>query len=414
MLQKDILIKCKELALSFFLIGGFFISDPASQLIYLFYCTYRIQTLVRIAQIGISFITVILFAYKYFIKKEKIRLGYLPLYLLIYVGYLISCIVNAGNDYLPRWWDALSTCAIPLILFAIMFSEEESARKNIKILSACYIALSVINLMLYFFPQLYIGEAKEWREAFFLGSKNRAGWPLMIGAFINLLNDSINNRKVETIVYFLLLFVNLYIMASVTIILGFVIIVLGYTLPVIKKGFQKIDFIVLISVTGLFFVFLMWFLLPITEGVPVKFLLGLIGKDPKLSDRYQLWTVGLDIVLLKPFFGYGLQEATGFIPHTNAYGTTYHHAHNEILQCWYEGGFLTLILVMAGMVYMAYFLRNCQNKIFDGICKMMLFSFLVMLQGDIIPYYPWYLVAVIANVSMLVSSQCFANKTKAN
>ena len=51
------------------------------------------------------------------------------------------------------------------------------------------------RFLFFFFPQLYIGEAKEWREDFFLGSKNRTGWPLLLGAFFVLL-DAKNGRNV--------------------------------------------------------------------------------------------------------------------------------------------------------------------------------------------------------------------------
>ena len=397
---------------------SFFVSDPTLSSLYIFYCTYRIQTVVKLMKIAAMVIVSCLFVYRLvrcFWQHERIHWGFIPCYLLIYFGYLVSCFVNADSAYLPRWLDALSSTLIPLLVFNIFSDDKDSFKFLIRVFSACYLVLAVFNLIFYLFPQMYIGEAKEWRELFFLGSKNRAGWPMMLGAFFHLLNDYLNNRKAETIIYLILLLLNSLIIACVTSLAGVFVLLVYYFIPPVKQIFQKWHFAVFILFSLVLFVILMWFLIPITVSKPVWFLLSLLGKGPGLSDRYDIWETGVKLVIsYSPFFGFGLLESTAVIPHVNNYGITYHHAHNEFLQCWFEGGMLTILIVIFTMFFVAWLLEKCKDRKLVGICKMTLFSFLLMLQGDILPYYPWYMVALIANCSILLSEQSGPRKYKEN
>ena len=397
---------------------SFFVSDPTLEFLYIFYCTYRVQTVVRLLKTAAMAIVCCLCGYRLFQcirMHERIAYGFIPCYLLIYFGYLVSCVVNAGTDYLPRWWDALSSTLIPLLVFNIFSDDKDSFKLLIRVFSVCYLFLAIFNLIFYCFPQLYIGEAKEWRELFFLGSKNRAGWPLMLGAFFHLLNDHMNNRKAETVFYLLLLLANSVVIACMTSLAGVFVLLLYYFIPPVKNIFQKWHFIVFIIFSLVLFVILMWFLLPITVSKPVWFLLGLLGKSPGLSDRYDIWGTGVKLVIsYSPFFGFGFLGSTAVIPHANDYGITYHHAHNEFLQCWFEGGLLTILIVVFTLAIAAWFLEKCEDRKLAGICKMTLFSFLLMLQGDILPYYPWYMIALIANCSLLLTEQLNPHKCRKN
>ena len=63
----------------------------------------------------------------------------------------------------------------------------------------------------------------------------------------------------------------------------------------------------------------------------------------------------------------------------------------------------TLGLAVLMMFYTAAKIRRSENKTVAAVCKTGLFSFLVMLQSDFIPYFSWYMVAFLANCAILLA-----------
>ena len=384
----------------------YFISDPTLEWAYPMYATYRIQTLVWLVRRAVLILVYGLCIYICFRKKKEGKrpdAGILPFYLLLYGGYLLASIVNSGTEHFAHWIDVALTSAVPMLLFSLMFQTERSTRQYVHVLSICYLVLLALNIIFYYFPQLYIGEAREWREEFFLGSKNRAGWPLMMGLLFGTVYVQLGGKKWEWFILILLTVANVYLVHSAMTMIGAAVFLFLTVLPFSRKLVEKTDFAVIVVLIAIIFVVLLWFLLPITTSKPVSALLEMMGKDPWLSDRYAVWYFAKEIIVKKPLLGYGLQDDSAFVPHFNDFGTTLHHAHNEMVQTLYEGGALTLILAFVLLFYTAKRLRHTGRKEVTAVCKAGLFVFLLMLQADFIPYYCWYMVAFLAHCSVLLA-----------
>ena len=105
----------------------------------------------------------------------------------------------------------------------------------------------------------------------------------------------------------------------------------------------------------------------------------------------------------KPWFGVGAQLNPGFILMADEYDVwSWYHAHNELLQTWYEGGLLMVVLAVLMLVYTAWRFRHCEDKKLAGLCKMVLFVFLFMQLSDNMPYYLWYMTAYVAHISVML------------
>ena len=385
----------------------YFVSDPTLEWAYPMYSTYRIQTLVWLARRAILILVygacLVWFLH---LKKQgkRMQFGVIGPLLLLYAGYLIASIVNSGTEQLVHWADVVMTSIVPMLLFCLMCSSENSTKRWIHVLSAGYLVLLVLNVVFYYFPQLYVGEAKQWREVFFLGSKNRAGWPVMLGLFFGTLHDRLGGKKWELVLFLILATANALLIHSAMTLIGIFFFLVFAVLPVTRNLAEKTDLAVLVLLIMILFVVLMWFLLPITTSRPVAAVLEMLGKDPWLSDRYAVWLFAMEIILERPFLGYGLQADSSFIPHFNDYGINLHHGHNEMVQTLYEGGLLTLVLALLMLFYTAKRLRGSGRSAVAAVCKVALFTFLLMLQADFIPYYCWYMVALLANCAVLLAS----------
>ena len=256
-------------------------------------------------------------------------------------------------------------------------------------------------------PYYLIEEAKEWREPFFLGFDNKVGWPMMMGAFFALLNWKINKKSWIAVVYFVLLLVNIKIVWCTTALLGTSIYIAYLVFPFVRKCFRKWDFLVFVGIILMLFLCFMFFQKYTVSSEPVAlFIEEVLHKKRSMSGRLPLWQLGVPIVMEHPWLGVGMQLKPGFIHMADEYGVwSYYHAHNELLQIWYEGGLLTVVLALLTMVYAAGVFRRCRKGKLPEVCKLSLFVFLFMLLSDNMPYYPWYMISFVSTVSLITCRQ---------
>ena len=387
----------------------YILTEPTLNSMYFLYCTYRVQTMVIVANYAILAITYLLFFQKIhaaFREKTRIDFGIIGPYSLIFIGYLIATLANPDTGNLTRWSDTFFYSLVPLMISFLFLSGCRAKRFYISTVAWIYLILSLLNIVFYFLPQLYIGEAKDWREEFFLGFENKAGWALMMGAFFSLMDWKLNGHRWKTVAYFIALLVNIKLIWCITALLGTFIVICYIVLPFVRKWFQKWDFLIFIGIILALFLCFMFFQKYTVSSEPVAlFIEEVLHKKRSMSGRLPLWQLGVEIVLQKPWLGVGAQLHPGFIHMADEYGVwSYYHAHNELLQTWYEGGLLTVVLAIIMLVYVADRLRNGEEK-YNGICKLMLFVFLFMLLSDNMPYYPWYMVAFVSNISILISKK---------
>ncbi len=413
-MQFDTLInnqKSKPLQILFAVVFSclYILTEPTLNSMYFLYCTYRVQTMVIVANYAILAITYLLYFHKLytaFREKARIDLGIIGPYSLVFAGYLIATLANPDTGNLARWSDTFFYSLIPLIISFLFLSDYYGKRFYISAVAWIYLVLSLLNIVFSFFPQLYIGEAKDWREEFFLGFENKAGWALIMGAFFSLIDWKLNGHRWKTVAYFISLLVNIKLIWCITALLGTFIVICYIVLPFVRKWFQKWDFLIFIGIILTLFLCFMFFQKYTVSSEPVAlFIEEVLHKKRSMSGRLPLWKLGVAIVLQKPWLGVGAQLHPGFIHMADEYGVwSYYHAHNELLQTWYEGGVLTVVLSIIMLIYVADRLRNGAEE-YKGICKLMLFVFLFMLLSDNMPYYPWYMVAFVSNISILISKK---------
>ena len=404
----------------------YFISDQTLEWIYPFYCKYIIQNLVRwgrIAAMVIVFPSAAIVFIRSRMKSSSFHAGVIMPFLCVYAGYLVSCLVNRGEADFPHLWDSFSATAVQVLIFVLVFSDEgvflkkhcddemfvkqKALRINlfIHLIALGYLVLSLCNIVFYFFPQLYwYMEEPNWYD-FFLGSKNRVGWPLMMGAFFAYSDVKLRHWKIMRVLCYILLAVNTAITGCVTLYIGLAAVTVYSLLPFVRRIFEKWNFYVFTAILLAMFAICMWGIDPLLHTTPVKAVLTAVGKDPSLSERTVIWSTGKDLAFEKPVFGHGLQAAPDFVPHSNRYGTTYHHAHNEYLQIWYEGGLLTLAAAFGMLFYTGKRLKRAQNVKCAGSVKAFLFFTLVMLLAELIPYYCWYIATVLCNSGVLLAER---------
>ena len=203
--------------------AAYVVSEPTLGSTYFLYFTYRMQTLViyaNYAVLAVVYLLTVLQFVSMYRAKEKPDTGMLLPYIAVYIGYLVATLVNPETGSMARWSDSFFYSMIPLLIAFLFCTTDGGKRYFLSTVSMIYLILAILNIIFYFFPQLYIGEGKDWREEFFLGFENKAGWPLMMGAFFTLMDWKQNGRLWKTVLYFAVLLVNIRIIWCITALIG--------------------------------------------------------------------------------------------------------------------------------------------------------------------------------------------------
>ncbi len=393
---------------------AYIVTEPTLSNTYALYCTYRMQTVVILLNYGLLAMTWLIAALRLLeLRRAKIRLdiGAILPYVALYLGFLIATLANPETGSLDRWTDTFFYSMIPLLMAFLFFSLDGGREYYISVIATAYLILALLNILFYFFPQLYLGEAKDWREEFFLGFKNKAGWSLMLGAFFILMDWKLNRQKWKMVLYFVALIVNVRLVWCITAVLGTAILALYCILPFVRRWVQKWDFLVFTAIILVLFCCLMFFQDYTVKLDPVVlFIEEVLHKKSNMSGRLPLWNLGVPIVMQRPWLGVGAQLHPGFILMADEYGVwSMYHAHNELLQTWYEGGLLTVFLAIGMLAYAAKRFRRCKDRSLCGICKLMLFIILFMELSDNMPYYLWYIPALMTHISVMLCDPVWTN-----
>ena len=241
---------------------AYIVTEPTLSSTYALYCTDRMQTVVLLLNYGLLALTWLMTVLRLVeLRRAKIRpdFGAILPYVVLYLGYLIATVANPETGSLDRWTDTFFYSMIPLLMAFLFFSLDGGREYYISVIATAYLVLSLLNILFYFFPQLYLGEAKDWREEFFLGFKNKAGWSLMLGAFFILMDWKLNGQKWKMVLYFAALIVNVRLVWCITAVLGTAILALYSLLPFARRWVQKWDFLVFTAIILALFCCLMFF-----------------------------------------------------------------------------------------------------------------------------------------------------------
>ena len=372
---------------------------------FLFSCTYRMQTISTYLPIICSWIIFAAFIVFAIRKKLRFSFGVLIPYCIIYLGYLAATLINHAS--MVRWTDAFVYSLPPFMLAIMAFSCTETAKIYIKSATWIFVFLAAMNLLFDVFPQMW-GLISEWREEYFLGYHTLVSWPLTTGLMFAFLDREYNGRNWLLIIYLILFFANMAVVRAGGALVGAFIVALWLLLPFVRKAFKKWNMLVFIAIVVALFAVLMWGFQPFVNFPPVKaFIENVLHKDITLSGRLYVWSGVLERVYASPFIGYGFGDSTQIFFEPSKWNNTMVHAHNLFLQCWYEGGIITLLLGLGMLVFAAFKMEKCRNlrencnESLCGVFKLLIFAALIMLQSDQDVYYNWYIPAFFCHLAIV-------------
>lgn len=379
-IKRHLSINVYRLVSSFAIVFIYFLFDRSLNLYYISSNDTLSSIYTSISEV--AFVAVCLYFVSHLIKYNSIQIysvGIIIGFFIFAMALLLSTFVNDGN--IRRWFSMVYPVLGSLLYMSISCSSIEKTKKFVNAVSNLYLLLFIINLFyMTFFPDIF------GANRFFVSIKNQVALPLTFGFFFASLDCYFNMNKVKMYLY-----VVVHILTSVFAFSGggiicMVFIYLCFFIKPISKLLESIPLSYIIIFFTVIIIFITSGLLSMILNLPfVKYIIvDLLGKNLTLTNRTYIWENLIEMLSGKYLLGNGVQDSVNlfyfnmsFIDRISFVGT--YSAHNQFLQTLYEGGIVSLSIMLMIPVLISRKLENISDKNVKKIIKISIVAVIIVL-----------------------------------
>ncbi|KDR58331.1 MULTISPECIES: O-antigen ligase family protein [Limnospira] len=269
---------------------------------------------------------------------------------VIWVMILIAIASYFWSDFPAR---TLKSCIglIGTTLFGIYLGSRYTLREQLKLLSLSYGIIAVLSFLFAIaLPRYGIEQAVHygaWRGIY--NHKNLLGRGMTLGGIVLILSPGLFEKGKRWMAHgAIVIACLLLVMAkSSSSLINFTVLftsIIAYRVLRFRYILLIPSFLAIVTLGGtIFYIY--------TENIDE--ILGLIGKDPTLTGRTELWVWAREMIEKRPYLGYGytafwqgLDSASAYIIRSARWPVPY--SHNGILDMWLDIGLLGVITYFLG------------------------------------------------------------------
>lgn len=327
---------------------------------------------------GIFIVQFILLVYKNLIIKNLVQ-TYMYI-CLVFGSLLVSTIINDGD--IRRWLMSFYPI-LGLSSFVFIYCKNKSRLiVFLRSVTGLYFILSLFNLLFIIINHLH---GSKGGDTYFLGGQNHIGYPIIMGLFLTYCLCCYEEVKVFKLLFLFIAYCNLFIIFSVSNIIGLLI----FTILVLKNPISflirrlTINKICIIGCSIFTILIIFGQLDTILNFSIVKEIIeDVFHKNLTLTNRTIIWSVVITQFFNSPIIGHGVRETFNLFYFNGLHSSGYFSAHNQFLQSLYEGGllfftsFIPLIRKFNGV------LLNFKEDRLVQYVKGVFISFLIMYIGE--------------------------------
>lgn len=344
----------------------------------------------------VSFVFIFYFIFR---GKKNYKTPFVFVFSLL-LSLFVSTIINSSSMH---QFFAFAYPILAYTSFFIWIGESQSRLiLFVKIISNYYLVILIINLSLLILSPNLFG------EAYFLGRENYVGYCLLVGFLYNSINAYLLGRKIQMIIYTVLMIVNNMLIWSSTTVVATLFLLAVMFVPVLKSFFQKIPFyLLLISYCVVFIFVVIMSTIGFFDGTFVeKFIIDILGKNMSYSGRDVLWEEAMLLIMQKPLLGYGVVKDGNIIQFITKEGNLGSlSAHNQFLQSIYEGGVIVLLIIISSLLYLGKRIDMCSVKFVSLLFKSVVFALLLMYLTESPSLHFYFEIFVFCCVTLLLLHQ---------
>ena len=277
-------------------------------------------------------------------------------------GSLRSCVLSAG-----------SIMAL-VFVFESMHANGKDFVHGFMAVSELVCYANLVSILLY--PNgMYrnVTTAYSWSTElnWLLGNKNNFTPYLLVFCVVAYLYRSQGGSPVREWGIYIASLISVLLARSSASIIGFALLPIGFLIA--RRSKIKLNASFFLAVNAALFLIIVVFRLQDVFSIVIEFVLN---KSLSFTGRTILWDKVFKLIGEKPLLGYGLQETGYLITLTNVrFGM---HAHNIVLQYFFEGGIIYLGLYVTMLIMITRRLKKVEQSPEARCIIIALFLFLVM------------------------------------
>ncbi len=319
----------------------------------------------------------------YYIKRQYItRADFI--FFSFQVAILFSTVINAG-DLTHQIYRMVTVIGFIAMFKTNLRDDPRLFLKAVCIYGVTLSVLTALTMFIYYVPGEYKGGMRPdvgmrldygrrvSGNQYLMGVDNVSFFYIFTILIIFCVYELNYKKKLSKLFYGTYIFIAaafVYVRSATAILCfaaGAVIILLVNERDFVLKLFSFVNYRLGLFAVVAFFVLIVWLR---RQDIFEFLIVGVLGKSMTLTRRTQIWDFALREIVQRPLFGTGLQ--------TDAYNFALfrvNHVHNVIMELLYEGGFVTLILFIGGVVGYCRELARLKNQ-----------KILFVLSGGVIVY----------------------------
>lgn len=351
-----------------------------------------INDIYNVLQILCTFIIIFL------IFKEK-KTSKIIILIGIFEAIIIFSTIILDGNLKNSIFDAIQTISLCTIMDYGLKKHTNSTLKGLLVLFEILITINLITIFM--FPKgMYINPINNFTENWFLGFDNMHIIYIIIGLTISVIYSLIVYKKLGIRAYYLL------IVSLITVLIrwtgtGLVGISLLLIYLLFKGAINKLKIFNIKNYTLISIILFLSIILFRIQNYFSYIIVNVLKKDLTFSRRTYIWDRAIIFIKEHPLLGNGYMD--GYLRQFKykIWGAV--HAHNEILEILYLGGFVLLfvfIMIILSTIKKLY--KNRKNKISKFISWILFVCFIMMLT-EVYSFDKIFLLIIIAyNIDILI------------
>lgn len=287
---------------------------------------------------------------------------------------VISSVINQA-DIVTSIKDLIKIISFCMIVDYGMKRDLKSFMFSLMNLLELHIYINFLSILIYK-DGLYVSNLTGYTANYFLGYDNLHILYILPALLISKVYSYLykNNRSIRTLLLIIISLISIIVRWSATGLVGIVLfmIYIIFAKWICNRKFFKVYNYIIANIC-LFFAIIIFRLQNAFEYIIVD----VLKKDLTFTNRTYIWDYILDFIKKKPFIGYGVEEQLVKLNKTRIYKSL--HAHNQILEILYQGGFLLLISFAFIIYNISKKINECKNRYIKGLFAWVILTYFIMM-----------------------------------
>lgn len=281
---------------------------------------------------------------------SKMRLDKTIVFPILYYFIIIFVTIINNGPYFNLVYELLTLMSWIILFKYHMKYNVENFMDSLEFVFFTFITINFITVIL--FPGGFYINSSGYSNNYFLGYDNNFITYILPGLAVTIANSFRKKQKIDTksIVLLIISLLTIYKVWSATSVFIITLLVIMMILCKNNKILKKIKLNKMIIFSIIIFFAIVIFRL---QNVFSFLIEDILKKDLTFTGRTQIWNCYIELIIERPFLGYGFMDFKENIALTGA-----GHAHNLILNILFQGGITALL-------FFSLFLIHAVNK----LCK---------------------------------------------